>query len=141
MKEILIYLCVIKHIANNLHYRSSDEWFYALHLLADKLDFGSAEDDIKEAYYLGFLEQLPPDEKEIVQIVNDALPTSATDNAGLIAFLHDYCAEGIVAVEEAKREAGLPGGVHAILDGVSQKMLTIKGLCWRSLNGGNRTDQ
>ena len=121
-----------------MHYRSCDEWFYALHLLADKVDFGNSVDDLKEAYYLGAKETLPPTEEQIVKaaIEKSSLDTSTMDNRQLIEALAASCANGIYFLEEAKREPALMAGVHAILDGISQKMLVVKGLCWRTLSYG-----
>lgn len=136
MNEVLMAIRIIEWLAKDIHYRSNDQWFYALHLLADKVDFGDSEDELKEAYYLGFREELPPTERQIAELAMQKIPDLRTiDNLTLIRSLYDACSFGIYNVEEAKREAGLAAGVHAILDGISQRMLTIKGLCWRTLNG------
>lgn len=141
MLDVLVSIRIIELIAKDVHYRSDQEWFYALHLLADKVDFGSAEDDIKEAYYLGQKEVLPPSEKEIVMAVAQKYPDiSSCDNENLVRNLCEACANGIYAIEDAKREAGLVAGVHAILDGISQHLLVIKGLCWRTLNTNKEED-
>ena len=133
MKELLSIIECVEWAAKDLHYRAHDEWFYSLHLLADKMDFGTAEDDLKEAYFLGYHETLPPTEKEIAELATARMAETPKDNLSLIKALHDMAADGIAFVEQAKREAGLPGGVHAILDGVSQTMLVVKGLAWRSM--------
>ena len=138
MIDVLVSVLIVEWIAKDMHYRSCDEWFYALHLLADKVDFGSSVDDLKEAYYLGAKENLPPTEEEIVKAAIEKvnLDTSTMDNRQLIEALSTACADGIYAIEEAKREPALMAGVHAILDGISQKMLVVKGLCWRTLAYG-----
>jgi len=136
MKEVLIAIRLCEFIKRDVHYRTNDLYFYALHLLADKLDFGSAVDDINEAYYLGHKEELPPTDEEIFSAACErSAGVRQESNEGLLRRLYDVVTTGIYAVEEAKREPGLPGGAHAILDGVSQKLLTLKGLCWRSLDG------
>lgn len=136
MIEVLIAIELVEWLSKDVHYRSNDQWFYALHLLADKIDFGTAEDDLKEAYYLGMKEALPPTERDIHENAIDRCPdVRGLDNEGLIRTLYEVCANGLYAIEEAKREAGLMAGVHAILDGVSQHLLVIRGLCWRTLNG------
>lgn len=141
MIEVLIAIELVEWIAKDVHYRSNDQWFYALHLLADKVDFGTAEDDLKEAYYLGMKEALPPTEKDIHEnAVSRCADVRSLDNEGLIRALYEVCANGLYAIEEAKREAGLMAGVHAILDGVSQRLLVIKGLCWRTLNGDDNDE-
>ena len=138
MLDVMIAVAIVEWIAKDMHYRSCDEWFYALHLLADKVDFGSSIDDLKEAYYLGAKEALPPTEEQIVKaaIEKANLDTASMDNRQLIEALAASCADGIYAIEEAKREPALVAGVHAILDGISQKMLVVKGLCWRTLSYG-----
>ena len=139
MIEVLVAICVVEMVAKNMHYRSYDELFYALHLLADKVDFGNSADDLKEAYYLGAKETLPPTEEEIHRLAVERIgETKGKSNRELIEALKDACENGLYAIEEAKREAGLFAGVHAIMDGVSEKMLVVKGLCYRSLaNGGD----
>lgn len=140
MTEVLVAIETAKWIAKDAHYRSRDEWFYALHLLADKLDFGNAEDDLKEAYYLGAHEILPPTEGEIHKIAADKIgDTSLKTNKELIEALREACEDGLYQIEAAKRESGLYAGVHAILDGISQKLLVVKGLCWRTLTDGGRS--
>lgn len=139
MLDVMISVAIVEWIAKDMHYRSCDEWFYALHLLADKVDFGSSIDDLKEAYYLGAKEALPPTEEQIVKAAIEKyanLDTASMDNRQLIEALATACADGIYAIEEAKREPALVAGVHAILDGISQKMLVVKGLCWRTLSYG-----
>lgn len=138
MLDVIISVAIVEWIAKDMHYRSCDEWFYALHLLADKVDFGNSVDDLKEAYYLGAKEGLPPTEEAIVKAATEKanLDTSTMDNRQLIEALSTACADGLYAIEEAKREPALMAGVHAILDGISQKMLVVKGLCWRTLAYG-----
>lgn len=137
MLDVLVAICVVEMVAKNMHYRSYDELFYALHLLADKVDFGNSADDLKEAYYLGEKETLPPTEEEIHRLAVDRMgDTKGKSNRELIEALKDACDSGLYAIEEAKREPGLFAGVHAIMDGVSEKMLVVKGLCFRSLADG-----
>lgn len=138
MLDVIISVAIVEWIAKDMHYRSCDEWFYALHLLADKVDFGNSVDDLKEAYYLGAKEALPPTEEQIVKAAIEKvnLDAASMDNRQLIEALATACADGIYAIEEAKREPALVAGVHAILDGISQKMLVVKGLCCRTLSYG-----
>lgn len=136
MLNVLVAIEVVKCLAKDMHYRSNHEWFYALHLLADKVDFGSAEDDIKEAYFLGQRATVPPSEGEIKKLVAERIREVPVDNNGLILRLANACDMLLYSIEEAKRERGMFAGIHAILDGISQTALTIKGLCWRTLNNG-----
>lgn len=135
MNDVLVYMMLVEWAAKNLHYGAEGHGFYGLHLLADKIDFGTSADDLKEAYYLGFKNELPPTMAELAQT---ALERSKNASEGsddtLIGSLLQACEDCLYAVEEAKREPGLPAGIHAIVDGVSQTMLTIKGLCWRVIH-------
>ena len=142
MKDVLVQIEIVKWLAKDMHYRSYDEWFYALHLLADKIDFGNAEDDLKEAYYLGMKETLPPTEEEIhAAAVAKIGVTKSKSNLELIEALHNACDNGLYMIEEAKKEPTMFAGVHAILDGISQKLLVVKGLCWRSLTHAGTDDR
>lgn len=123
----------VKWAAHDLHYRAHGEAFYALHLLADKVDFGSAEDDLKEAYYLGQMESLPPLDEEIVSGALKPARVIVDTNIALVTDLMNACKDCMYFIEEAKRIPGLMAGVHAILDGVSQNLLTVSGLCARTL--------
>ena len=136
MKDVLVLVCAVKHLAHDVHYRSNDEWFYALHLLADKVDFGSAEDDLKEAFYLGQKEDLPPTDAEIEKEAIEKYGSFAKDgNIALIRGLYKVCTDLVYAIEDVKVAVNPIAGVHAILDGISQVAVTIKGLCWRTLDG------
>lgn len=138
MPTVLVDMLMIEWQAKAMHYNANGLWFYALHLLADKVDFGSAADDIKEAYYLGFVNTPPPTEKEIAASAVESMNIAPTaDNKMLVTNLKAACEAGVQDVENAKREPGLPGGIHAILDGISQKMLTVIGLCANTLKGMN----
>lgn len=141
MLEVIAAVEAVKMIAKDVHYRSHDMYFYSLHLLADKIDFGNSVDDLKEAYYLGQKEELPPIEKDIFARATELCPDTKTfSNEALVSELYNVCANGLYEIEQAKREAGLMAGVHAILDGISQNLLTVKGLCWRTLHGENDSD-
>lgn len=141
MLEVIAACETVKMIAKDVHYRSNDMYFYALHLLADKIDFGDAIDDLKEAYFLGQKEELPPQEKDIYARAVELCPNvRELSNEELVGKLYEVCANGLYEIEQAKREAGLMAGVHAILDGISQNLLVVKGLCWRTLNGEDNSD-
>lgn len=133
-KTLLALLCAIDWLANDLHYRSEGIEFYEKHLLADRIrDFGDAEDQLKEAYYLGFKEQLPPYDKKIA-VVATALYNSIQAESG--DFLYElkgaFCLLQQV-IDTCKKEPNLPAGVHAILDSISEKALTYKFLVQRQL--------
>lgn len=134
MLDVLVAVKIVKRAAKRLHYGASGDAFYGLHLLADKVDFGTGEDDLKEAYFLGMKEVEPPTELRISERAKEiqSLP-DGDSNEALVKYLYDACVNGLYSIEEAKREPGLFAGVHAIVDGMSQTMLTIKGLCWRTL--------
>lgn len=135
MKDVLAWMKVVEWTAKNLHYNSDGKGFYGLHLLADKVDFGTSEDDLKEAYYLGYLQELPPTEIDIcARAAEVAKGIVTTQDDMLVEILMKACENGLYVIEEAKREAGMFAGIHSIVDGISQKMLVIKGLCWRTLN-------
>lgn len=131
---VLASMLRVNWAAHDLHYRAHGEAFYALHLLADKVDFGSAEDDLKEAYYLGQMESTPPTDEQIVrEAIGSVKRTGEDTNDALVTDLMYACKDCMYSIEEAKRIPGLMAGVHAILDGVSQNLLTVSGLCARTL--------
>lgn len=122
MKQLLALMCLVDWLANDLHYRSRGRGFYEKHLLADRVRDLGDDDAIKEAYWLGFRKQNPPADAEIA-----GMAVVAYNKMSKYDSLQALCnAFGLVTdiVEECKREQGLPAGVHAILDGISEKALT-----------------
>lgn len=117
-----------KLAAKDLHYRAKGPSFFALHLLADKVDFGSSIDDLKEAHYLGFTSL--PKEMEIAKLV--VAKPLANDSDELIS-LYEALLDVTYTVEDAKREPGLQAGVHAILDSISQTALIVANLINRTI--------
>ena len=126
--KIIMLLMVEDWFADDLHYNSCGKSFYEKHLLADRIrDFGSAIDDLKECYYLGFLKSTPPPTatfaagaiKTYDEINNSINPVLEK----LEAVLDKICS----SIEELKNEIKtFPSGVVAILDGISQKALTYR---------------
>lgn len=133
--DVLIAVETVEFLKKDLHYRTNDEYAYALHLLADKIDFGSLEDDLKECYFLGFKGFLPPTEDMIHAATLDVTAKfgKKETNKDLLQAVIDSAAAGVAIVEEAKKEEGIPGGVHAIYDSISQILLRAKALAFMSL--------
>ena len=127
IKTLLALLCAIDWLANDLHYRSEGTGFYEKHLLADRIrDFGDAEDQLKEAYYLGFKSMPPPYDKEIAHsatVIYNAMKGASSSAESQLCGAFGLMQQ---AVDACKREASLPAGIHAILDGISEKALTYQ---------------
>lgn len=141
MIDVFVLMELCEYYAHDLHYHAYGEAFYALHLLADKLDFGSASDDLKEAFYLGDLkDHSVPTDFEIHELVHQKYvkDNSKKDNTTMLSNLRESCDMLVAQIEEFKRgmKESLASGVAAILDGVSQKALVVSGLCARSLCAG-----
>lgn len=136
MDAILTMLMVIDWFCNDVHYQSKGDTFYALHLLADRVrDFGSAEDDFKETYYLGQKGQFPPSDATIAQYAIAEYQKIAERSEGCLMRLLDALDVLVHQVEVCKKDAGLAAGVHAILDNISQKALTYKFLVSNQTGG------
>lgn len=139
MLDVFVLMELCEYYAHDLHYHAYGEAFYALHLLADKLDFGSASDDLKEAFYLGDLKDCPvPSDFEIHELVHQKYvkDNSKKDNLTMLSNFRESCDMLVAQIEEFKRNAAPSSGVAAILDGVSQNALVVSGLCARSLCAG-----
>ena len=96
--------------------------FYSLHLLADRVkDFGSAEDDLKEGYWLGCLDTTPPSDREIANAAISAYDKVVDGKDCPVARLLDGLTNLGVVVNELKKDASLNGGVQAILDDISKR--------------------
>ena len=122
MIDVLVAIEVVKWLASDLHYNSTGPMFYALHLLADRVkDFDSAEDDLKEGYWLGCLDTTPPSDREIANAAISAYDKVVDGKdcpiARLLAGLANLCS----AVDGMKSETSLNGGVHAVGDDISKR--------------------
>lgn len=127
MDSILEMLMVVDWLANDLHYQFKGEGFYENHLLADRVrNFGSAEDDLKEVYFLGQLGTTPPLDKAVSARAADKYDKICVGNPSLLARLH--CALDALAhqVEAEKNGAFLAAGVHAVLDEISRRALAYR---------------
>lgn len=135
MVDVLVAIELLEWLAKDMHYRTNDEYAYALHLLADKIDFGSVEDDIKEVYFLGFKSELPPTEEDVHQktVIKSEPYKKKETNKDLLQAVIDAAAFGAEIVEAVKKDPLLPGGVQGLLDKVSETMLRAKALAWMSL--------
>lgn len=133
MIEVLSIMKVIEWIAKDLHYRSSGNEFYALHLLADKIEFDS-EDELIEAHFLGN-GLVPPTQNDIALLASKAYGYISSDgtNTSMLKAIYERCDYLVHLVEQVKRGSDVCAGVHAILDGISQNALVFKGLCARSI--------
>ena len=141
MRKVLVTICAYESLVKDLHYRAQDEWFYALHTLADKIwQIKEPCDDLKEAYWLGWCQGVPPEEASIkadsAEYVKSMAFDSKVSNRDLVQSVQTLAADGVSVVEAAKAIPGLPGGIHAILDEISKAFLVAKGLCWRTLTHG-----
>ena len=122
MIDVLVALEVVEWLASDLHYNSTGPMFYALHLLADRVkDFGSAEDDLKEGYWLGCLDTTPPSDREIASAAISAYDKVVDGKDCPIARLLAGLTNLGAVVDELKSDASLNGGVHAILDDISKR--------------------
>ena len=123
MEKLIAMIMVIDWIADDIHYNSRGPEFYGLHIMADKCrDFGSAVDDLKEKYWLGFLDTTPPSGKEFAQ---KAIAMYAKyENNGYIDAMHNASKDIVSMVKSLSCGSDLPNGVLAILDEISSHALT-----------------
>lgn len=142
MMELLANILTVTYLSNDIHYRSRGANFYGMHLLADRVkDFGSAADDIKEAYYMGFLKTDPPLDTEIAYAAGEEYALLCKCDDCMACRLVSALTRTICLVEDAKREEGLPAGVHAILDAVSQHALVSRALVERTIESNPNTEE
>lgn len=123
MEELIAMIMVVDWIADDIHYNSRGPEFYGLHIMADKCrDFGSAVDDLKEKYWLGFLDTTPPSGKEFAQ---KAIAMYAKyENDGYLDAMHNSSMDIVHMVKSLSDGSELPNGVLAILDEISSHALT-----------------
>ena len=127
MIDVLVMIEVVKWLARDLHYKFQGPTFYANHLLADRVkDFGSADDDLKEGYWLGCLDTTPPDDKDIAELATTTYNEIINAKPCLLTKLLEGLDRLDNSVGEAKKDASLNGGVHAILDDISKRVNTYR---------------
>lgn len=125
MIDILVMLEVVKWLASDIHYNSTGPMFYSLHLLADRVkDFGSADDDLKEGYWLGCLDTTPPNDKEIAEAASKAYDEIINSIQCPLGRLVDALTKLNMSIGEQKNDSSLNGGIHAILDDISKRANT-----------------
>lgn len=134
MNDVLVNMMAVKFLANDLHYMSKGSSFYALHLLADKIDFGSLGDELKETYYLP-LGNIPPRDVVIAaQVCNKITDVEPTSNIQLLSRISYALDELIVSIQTVKSScSNLYAGVQSVLDSIQQKSLVFKALVDRTL--------
>ena len=131
MNNLLSILAAVEMLADDLHYRSGGEAFYALHVLADvcKKDIGSFIDSLKEKYFMGELKTVPPCDcdtyEAAIALVRETVNGIGGDNRNLslILRLREMCARAIGQIEELKK-IQLLSGTTSILDEISSRMQT-----------------
>ena len=137
MQDVIVNLIVVEWLCNDLHYKWRGHSFYGMHLLADRVrDFGSAEDDINETFYLGFEGNNPPTDSSNAALAIKQYDKVNGENGNCplrsLAAQFSYLA---ASVETAKRIEGLPSGIHSILDNISQKAFAYRFLVTSSIEG------
>lgn len=129
---------VCRWFAHELHYGAYGECFNALHLLADRLDFGSAEDDLKELWFLGDRKSTVPSDSVIAEKSIALYKASKTgddmDNYSMVRRLSEACTFLVCQVEEFKRGMNPTSGISAVLDEVSKSATLMIGLCERTMS-------
>lgn len=122
MEDIVAMLTVIDWIADDIHYNSRGASFYGLHLMADKIrDFGDAADELKERYWLGFLETTPPSGKYFAQKTISLY--ERYEGLGYLDAANKAAKDLVDMVKTISSEKDLTNGVTAILDEISSHAL------------------
>ena len=122
MEDIVAMLTVIDWIADDIHYNSRGASFYGLHLMADKIrDFGDSADELKERYWLGFLDTTPPSGKYFAQKAISLY--GRYEGLGYLDAAKKAAMDLVDMVKTTSSEKDLPNGVSAILDEISSHAL------------------
>ena len=130
MDDVIALTYACEAVAKNVHYGSRGPSFYGIHTMVDKVDFGDDRDELIEVAYLGSGKGAPATESlyaKAVEMVN------AQEAQEPLHELSDILLALVYAVEEAKRVERPLAGVHAVLDGISQKALVVRGLVLRTI--------
>lgn len=137
--DLLSHLKRIGMAAKDLHYRAKGKPFYGEHLLADLIYSVEGEtDDLIEVYFLGQTGLTPPRMADVCMNAATLPVNYQTNEFYFESGLFDVCFQTARLVERIKKDCpDLVAGVHAILDGVSQKCYTAIGLLDQTMKGGN----
>jgi hypothetical protein len=141
IKSILVYLKAIRAISKRLHYESYGTQFYGIHLLSDKFDFRSDCDRLIETHYLGSTQETPPTDIEIAEqfiLLKDIYVGLAEESPRMEAILScacELCTKTSDLIEGYKSDVDLcfSAGTVSILDQISEKILSYRGLLRRTL--------
>lgn len=130
MKEILILLDAINWLADDLHYKSTGVGFYEKHLLADRLkNLNEFKDQLKETFYLGFKQCVPPNSAGIAKAAIFAYNTICESRVNELQRLNQIFETLLKSIENFKTENienKIPSGIYSILDKISETALTNK---------------
>lgn len=144
MTDVIVAMNVCRWFAHELHYNAYGDAFYAIHLLADRLDFGSAEDDLKELWFLGEKKSSVPSDATIAELSialhKASMATADMDNRSMVARMSESCTFLVCQIEEFKRNNSITSGVSAVLDDVSKVATTVIGLCERTMSAYAKDD-
>ena len=122
MEDIVAMLTVIDWIADDIHYNSIGVSFYGLHMMADKIgDFGDSADELKERYWLGFLDTTPPSGKYFAQKAISLY--GRYEGLGYLDAAKKAAKDLVSMVKSKSSEKDMPNGVTAILDEISSHAL------------------
>ena len=139
MDEILEYIVCVGILADDLHYRSSGDSFYANHLLADtiKKPLDGFMDDLREIYWLGELYALPPQTDVTYQNASMKAQSirlrAASSDRNLGLSVKDALNVLIHSIENIKKEGALISGTVSVLDGICAHAQKMCGLLDRML--------
>lgn len=137
MKLLLGRIKRIGMCAKDLHYRAKGKPFYGLHQLSDLVwQVEQETDDLIEIYFMGTRGVEPPRMDEVFAIALGVAVAYPKDDRYFIGGLMHICHSSMLLVDQIKKDyPDLPAGVHAVLDGISQKCLLSIGLLDQSMKG------
>lgn len=132
MKYFLAQIKATRMFARDWHYNAKGRSFYAEHLLADLvLEKTDGCDALIEAYYLGDRRQVPPTQGEITTLAQEYYATNC-DAGGNERSVLKMLGIAQAHAEELSR-GSVSNGIKSLLDGYSERLLSVIGLLERTL--------
>jgi DNA-binding ferritin-like protein len=126
MKDLIKHLDAIRNTAKDLHYHATGASFYAVHLLADRIQepIISFIDDLKEICFLGLEKEVP-----LSNSLVPSLPPADTEEA-MISTVYSQLTLALYTIEELSKQPLMQAEV-SLLGRIAEHLQQSRGLLWK----------
>lgn len=131
MKNIIVYLALLRMYAKDLHYAAKGDNFYAIHLLMDRVskDLNDFIDQIKENHFMANSLTVPIDK----DIYSEAISFIDSEYKPSLEYVLKAVKMALFAVQEANSDSRASVADQDLLGAIASYLANSKGLVEHSL--------